>query len=112
MGSPDSSLAGLSQELGRPVYFLDCQCSDSFLLFSNRRDDFDESRIPERVAEAARRFTKPESVLVLIRRMTSMESEEIARGSLQITPLAQFTGAEAFQEDYFFYMIQRKAKQL
>ena len=112
MGSPDSSLAGLSQELGRPVYFLDCRCSDTFLLFSNRRDDFDESRIPERVVEAARRFAKPESVLVLVRRMTSRESEEIQRGSLQITPLAQFSGAEAFQEDYFFYMIQRKEEQL
>jgi hypothetical protein len=106
VGTPDTSVAGVAEELERPMYFLDCSCSDSFLLFSNRRDDFDWDQIPQRLALAAQQLHAPEMILIVSHAGLSDEDKKaISKQSLQVTPIAKFAGAEVWGEDFYLYRV-------
>src|SRR5947209_6094384 len=107
VGSPDSSVAAVAEELGRPVYFLDCACSDTFLKFSNRRDSFDASQIAKRTADAAQKLGSQELILTLTRPIEQREVDELAQLSFRATPLVQFTGSVVPDEDFFLYTVRR-----
>lgn len=107
IGTPDTSIAGLAEELQRPAYYLDCDCSGTFLLFSNRRDSFHENEIPQRLARAFERLNKPELLFALVRPITGPETAALKSYSIQISPLAKFDGAEDWQEDFYLYRSTR-----
>ena len=46
---------GVAELLQKPAYFLECDCSEIFLLFSNRRDHFLPEQIPARLELAMQR---------------------------------------------------------
>ena len=50
--TPDTMAAPVAVYLGKPAYYLDCSCIDSFMFYHNRRDPFHESQIPARLARA------------------------------------------------------------
>ncbi len=54
VGTLDTSVAAVAEELQRPIYFLDCNCSNGFLLFSKQRDAFRWDQIPDRLVLASR----------------------------------------------------------
>jgi hypothetical protein len=95
----------IAQDFQRPVYFLDCSCTDTFMRFANRRDSFDESQIPERLKLAAIQIHSPELILVTVRPLTATEVRSIAHESLSVTALVAFTGAAAWQEDFYLYKV-------
>jgi hypothetical protein len=105
VGTPDTSLDGVAQELQQPVYFLDCSCTDTLMRFASRRDSFDESQIPERLKLAAIQLHAPEMILIMVRPLTPAEVAGIEHESLAVTPLAEFTGAVALQEDFYLYKV-------
>ena len=59
VGTPDYSASYIAEYLERPMYFLECECTDTIMQFSDRRDDFKESQIPVRLARAFAQVRQP-----------------------------------------------------
>jgi hypothetical protein len=107
-GTPDYSAANVAEYLGRPIYFLDCNCSDTVMQFWDRRDNFSEKEIPDRLALAAAQAHQPFLIFIMgARPLTQDELHAIDNRSLNTTSLAQFTGAEEPEENFFLYKIDR-----
>ncbi len=108
VGTPDTSAAGIAVLLNRPIYFLDCRCSDSYTLFSSRRDDFDQSDIPRYTIQAFDKLHSQQLILLLVRPMEPEEKLAIEKSGAEVQLMADFTGSEAFEEDYFIYKLTSK----
>lgn len=106
VGTPDTSIAAVAEQLNRPAYFLDCSCWDTFLLFADRRDNFTPAQMPDRLAEAARHIPPADMVLILVHPLSSAELTALARRSLFPVPLAHFMGSELPEEDFYLYRLQ------
>jgi hypothetical protein len=105
-GTPDYSTANVAEYLGQPIYFLDCSCSDTVMQFYDRRDSFSDAEIPSRLAVATSQAHQPSVIFIMgARPLSEQESRNIAAQSLRITPLAQFTGAEEPEENFYLYKI-------
>ena len=106
VGTPDYSVANVAEHLGRSMYFLECNCSDTFMQFSNRRDNFSEKEIPSRLALAVEQIRQSYLIYVGTRALTLDQQRALANHSLEAIALAQFTGAEEPEENYFLYKIR------
>ena len=73
-GAPDVSFASLAEEMQRPVFFLECQCFDTFKLFSRDREDFAWTEIPQRLNRALDTLDRNE---ILFSLMESFKPEDI-----------------------------------
>jgi hypothetical protein len=107
IGSPDTSIAAIAEQLNRPAYFLECNCLDTFLLFSARRDHFRFDEIPDRIAQAAQRIPPADMILILVRPLSASETIALTRHLLVPSLAAEFTGSEVPEEDYFLYRLTR-----
>ncbi|MBV8706366.1 MAG: hypothetical protein JO028_04195 [Acidobacteriaceae bacterium] len=110
VGTPDTGTTGVAEELQRPMYFLDCSCSDRFVLYSNRRDNFRREQIPCRLKLAAEQLHAPEMILLMSYPLRDEEIKLISQQSLHVTPLARFTGAEMWEEDFYVYEVDKVPK--
>jgi hypothetical protein len=106
VGTPDTSVAGIAVLLHRPIYMLDCGCVDSFVFFSNRRDAFLISQIPDRLLIANNSLHTPGFAYIGTVPLSAAQEAEIENKGLVIKPLASFTGAEADDEDFYIYKMQ------
>ena len=109
VGTPDFAAANVAEHLGRPMYFLECGCTDTFMQFWDRRDHFSEKEIPSRLAQAFTQAHQPFLIYVGARPLTEDQLRAIASHSIAVTPLAQFTGAEEDLENFFLYKIGASA---
>ncbi|MBV9679908.1 MAG: hypothetical protein JO185_26470, partial [Acidobacteriaceae bacterium] len=110
VGTPDTGTTGVAEELQRSMYFLDCSCSDRFVLYSNRRDNFRREQIPCRLKLAAQQLHAPEMILLMSYPLRDEEIKLISQQSLRVTPLARFTGAEMWEEDFYVYEVDKVPK--
>ncbi|HUB11454.1 MAG TPA: hypothetical protein VMB34_05815 [Acetobacteraceae bacterium] len=105
IGSPDTSTAGVAELLGRPIYFLDCSCVDTFLWFQKRRDDYRAEQFPTRlVAAVAWAGTRP-TVLVDDHPVTGQQRDALSAHGIHLERLADFTGAIEAGEDFYLYRV-------
>jgi hypothetical protein len=104
-GTPDTTVASLAELLRRPIYMLDCNCSDTYLLFSRRRDDFDRSQIPQRILTA--RTNLGVSTFLFIQDVPLPDASISLLGSegLGVRPLVQFSSAAIYDENFFVYEV-------
>ncbi len=107
IGTVDTSVAGVAELLRRPIYFLECNCTDTFLLFSDRRDSYSKQQMPSRLAIAAHSIKAPQAVFITTYPLTAAQMDEIQRRSLQLKPLAAFPGAEDPEENYYLYSLSQ-----
>ncbi len=107
-GTPDTSLASIAEILHRPVYFLDCNCSDTYLLFSKRRDTFQESEIPARLRLAGQALHTPDFLFLDAAPLEPQYLTAIRDQGQSVTLLQSFTGAESFGEDFYIYRIDSR----
>jgi hypothetical protein len=105
-GTPDYSAANVAAHLGRSIYFLECECTDTFMQFSDRRDNFADNEIPARLAQAFALAHQPFLIYLGVRPLTQDEMHALGRRDLMALPLAQFTGAEEREENFFLYKVQ------
>ncbi len=63
IGQKDTNAIGVAEMLRRPMYQLECSCTDRFLLFSDRRDQYSEDQLPSRLARAMGDVHAPASVV-------------------------------------------------
>jgi hypothetical protein len=105
IGTSDTIVAGVAIELARPIYFLDCSCVDTFLRYERRRDDFDDTQIPSRLAKAIRDIGPGPKLLVLTSPVSPEQQREIVDyGVRRLTPVSQFVGSQV-GEDFYLYEI-------
>jgi hypothetical protein len=107
VGTPDTSVVGIAEVLHRPIYMLDCQCQDTFLLYSKRRNNFDAAEIPSRMADAQKFLAVPSYLYIAVYPLNDQEQAEMATKGLVETPLASFTGAEVADENFYLYKVSR-----
>lgn len=108
IGAPDTSAAAVAEYLDKPIYFLDCYCSDTYLLFSSRRDSFKEEQISARAAEAFHRLPHSRPLILIL--VDPLKPE--AKAHLNANELARFTGSEAWQEDFYLYALPDNPRDL
>ncbi len=104
VGAPDVLVVSVAELLNRPIYMLDCNCSDTYLLFSKRRDSFNRSQIPDRLEMAARAIHETSFLYLGMRPFTGDEESALRNKALMAQPLASFTGAQV-DEDFLVYRI-------
>ena len=105
-GMPDYAAVNVAEHLGRPMYFPECNCTDRFMQFWDRRDHFSDAQLPSRLAFAFGEAHQPDLIYVGIRALTEDERRALANHSIEATPLAQFTGAEEWEENFFLYELK------
>jgi hypothetical protein len=111
-GAPDTSVSGIATVLHRPVYFLDCNCSDLFVLFSNRRDNFSPNDIPQRLAAAPGALHTQSLLYIDVTPLTAQQLATMQQMGLEITFIRSFTGALIYDENYFLYNVSRSSLRL
>ena len=106
VGSPDTSVVGVAELLGLPIYMLDCDCEDTFVLFSARRDAFSVADLPQHLAVAESKLNAPEMIYLGTRPFTAARETDIRADGFAIEPLTHFTGAVAGHEDFYAYRLR------
>jgi len=106
VGTPDTAVASIAILLDRPIYMLECSCSDRYMLFSNRRDSFRESQIPDRIVTAMRELHVTSFLYLCSVPLSTEEQSAISNKGLTVKLLASFTGAQIIvNEDFHVYRI-------
>jgi hypothetical protein len=109
MGAYDWSVVSVAELLQRPIYFLDCNCKDTFLLLSTRRDGFEWNQLPARLQHAFVKIGRPEAILLTTLPLTSAELADIRSRSLDVRPLAAFPGGEVDVDGPYIYDVKWEA---
>jgi hypothetical protein len=106
-GRPDVNLASPGEEMQRPIYFLECQCFDTFKLFAKSRDGFGERELPGRLNEALDKQGRQSLVFISAWPMPSEEYSDFARHHLDLKVMKEFGGAEMENENFFIYQVTK-----
>jgi hypothetical protein len=106
-GAPDVSFASLAEEMQRPVFFLECDCYDTFKLFSRDREDFDQKELPERVNRALDLLGRNEILFSFMEPFKPENFQGLEAAGLTAEPVKVFDGADMKSENYYFYRISR-----
>lgn len=106
IGFPDANVVGVPERLQRPMYFLDCACTDTYMKFSRRRDDFNvDSGVPAGIVAATQHLHTSDMILVMDRPLTQRESNQLLASSVKADPLAQFAQGDIVDEHFFLYKV-------
>ena len=106
VGTADTIVAGVAIELGRPIYFLDCSCTGTYLRYQRGRDDFRESQIPARLVRALGELRGRPVLLVLTSPIDPVHQRQLEAAGVRLRPAAKFEGSQV-QEDFFLYEVSR-----
>ena len=102
VGSLDYNLAGVAEQMERPAYFLNCNCVDTYMKFSHRRDGMLPSEIPDRIARAYSVLHASQILLVMDSPMSAGDIQRIAEKGLRVDSLADFKGSEDHLELHLY----------
>jgi hypothetical protein len=105
VGTPDTYVAVVAQYLGKPIYFLDCSCTDTFLFYHKRRDAFSKDQIPDRLARAVEELKGRPILFITTHSLSGSELSAFAERGVVATSLAEFEGAST-DEDFYVYRIE------
>ncbi len=108
VGNLDTSVMDVAQYLGRPLYMIECSCVDTYLLYSTRRDNYEEAWEAKRVLGAAHYYHDQPILFITAREMQPEEWQQLQAEGFQIEPLAEFSGAEEFYENFNLYRLTLK----
>jgi len=105
VGEEDTSVVGVAEYLHRPIYQIECQCVDTYMLFSARRDDFTKADAPRRILRAAHFYHDQPLLFVRVYPMKPEEEQGLRSEGFQIEPLATFKEAEEVAENFYLYRL-------
>ncbi|MGI8772288.1 MAG: hypothetical protein ACR2JE_12725 [Acidobacteriaceae bacterium] len=109
-GTLDIGLAGVAEQLERPVYFLDCDCVDTYMKFSHRRDGLKPEQVPERILHAYDSLHAQRLVLIMDYQLSPKQMDQLAASGFRAQPLTQFTGSED-RIDFYLYQVGKSVSQ-
>lgn len=111
IGSRDAQTSTVAGYLGQPIYYLECRCQGSYVVWSTKRQSYlspDEfgRRLSEAVALAGGRDT----ILIRYRPVTT---EDLKSGTpnLFVELLKSFTDAASTNENFWIYRVHQKQPQ-
>jgi hypothetical protein len=109
VGAPDLAASSVAAYLGRPIYYLECQCDGTFIEWNvPRAHFFDGTETVPRVRRAMAIAGAREAVL-LRNQETPAESEAYATApDLSFTLLRSFTGGVLSYQDYLIYRVEAR----
>jgi hypothetical protein len=107
VGTPDTFATVVAQYLGKPIYFLDCSCVDTYLFYNKRRDSYDPGQMPDRLAQAVRDLGEARPIVFLItHRLRESELADLSARGVAAEELAAFDKAST-DENFFVYRITK-----
>jgi hypothetical protein len=106
IGSHDAQTSTVAGYLGRPIYYLDCECPGGFIVWNNKRQG---GRSPE---EFGRRLTKAvvlagQHDAILIRNRPVTVEDLTSAPNLSVALLKSFTDAST-DENFWIYRVSEK----
>ncbi len=108
VGTPDTLVAVVAQYLNKPIYFLDCSCTDTYLHYHKRRDAFDESQIAERLARASEELSGRRIVFLINDPLSDDERASLGERGVAVELLATFDKAST-DENFYVYDLRAAA---
>jgi hypothetical protein len=109
VGAKDTSVIGVAEQAQRPIYQLECNCMDSILLFARRRDNYNASEIPARLALARTNLHAADMVYIGTSPLTAGDENALHQEGFRVKPLKAFEGAETPEEDFYVYELNSAA---
>lgn len=108
MGSRDTTLSTVAGYLGRPLYYLECECPGSFIVWNRTRTGFlDDAEIARRANRAPPAEGGRETILITNREIPAAVAHDNAPDRTFIL-LRTFAGAEIPSENYFVFRVTPK----
>lgn len=107
LGTPDWTSIGVAEQLGRPLYSLECHCRSSFVKFSNARIVLDPKTYGDDIVQAQQAMHTPTMLLIASAPLTPDQETDLKRHRFTTTPLQAFTGSEVWPEDFYLYRLVR-----
>ncbi len=108
IGSRDSTISPISGYLGRPIYYLECECLGTFIVWNNKREQtLDIHEIARRTARALKASGWIDALLILNGDRTQQLEAVAPDFSFEI--LERFSGAVAVSdENYVVYRVRMR----
>ena len=106
IGSRDAQVSSIAGYLGRPVYYLECQCQGTFIVWNDRRQSpLSAEQFRTRLSSALDAATGRPAILIRNRPLAADElPADIAARPPEL--LQSFTGAET-EENFWIYRVNR-----
>ena len=109
MGSADYAVWPIAGYLRRPIYYLECECSGTYVEWSTRRKlELDDDEVVARVSRAMAAGGKSEAYLIF--NDDAPLRKQTADPSLVFRPLKRFPPAITGDEVFAIYRVERKAE--
>lgn len=106
IGSRDAQVSSIAGYLGRPIYYLECECSGTFIMWNHaRQSQLSAEQFRTRLTRALDLAEGREVIFIRNRPLLADELAPDAAG-LSAAPLQSFVGSET-DENYWIY---RRAK--
>ena len=109
IGSRDAQVSSVSGYLGRSIYYLECECHGTFVVWNDKRNSMiSDAEFWRRLAVAVEKAGQTDAILI---RYRPVAPAELARNpaDLLLTELASFTDATT-DENYWIYRLSMAAK--
>jgi hypothetical protein len=104
IGSRDAQVSSVAGYLGRPVYYLECECIGTFIVWNAaRQSPLSAEQFRERLIRALDRTGQREAVLI---RNAPLEADSQLPPDISVKLLQSFTGATT-DENYWIYRATR-----
>ncbi len=105
VGVDDIREAAIAITLHRPMYFLACDCENTYARLDNRRDRFAWDQVPGRLALAVRAIGRQPIVVITATGFSDEDRARIAAAGVILVPLTRFAGAER-DSRFEFYLVE------
>lgn len=106
IGLGDYAASTVAGYLRRPIYYLECECRGTFIVWSTRRNrHMDSAEVARRLRQALEPTDRRQALLIADRRLSSQE--EAAMADIKVTLLRRFDGAAVADENYVLYRVSK-----
>jgi len=107
IGSRDAQVSSVAGYLGRPIYYLECECRGSFVVWNDKRQSLlTPAEFGSRLTKAVALAGQHDAILIRYRPVTD---EDLTSGAptLSLALLQSFTDA-ATDENFWIYRVAEK----
>jgi hypothetical protein len=107
IGSRDAQTSTVAGYLGRPIYYLECECQGSFVVWSDKRQSLlSPEEFERRLTKAVALAEQHDAILISYRPVT-VEDPTAGAPNLSVTLLKSFTDAST-DENFWIYRVSEK----
>jgi hypothetical protein len=111
MGTQDTSVMSVAERLNRPLYQLDCDCTDRVMVFHRRRDSYSSDQndkyraVAEKVALGLENLHTSRALLVLNFPLPADQQQALRQREIHADLAAQFDRGLLPDEHFYIYQV-------